>query len=215
MKKLLSVLVIAGSVAVSAIAQNAQVQVGTTRTYSVTPVTGSDVTTYTWTLSGGASGFVASGTSSQSVTWDVISNNNVLSITPGSSHSCVGTAQTITVDVVAALSRTISWGVPAVGICSGDNFASTVSITGAVPATSWSFNYTVDADPTVYNSGALTLAATSNVTLASFTNASNTADASHTIHIVSFTVDGQSFTPASSVDKAFTVYMVPAVGTIQ
>jgi hypothetical protein len=199
-------------------AQNPQVQTGSTVSYTVTPVVGSDVNAngYTWTLSGGASGFSAATTNTQSITWNVVGNNNVLSVTPKSSHNCLGTAQTMTIDVVAALSRNITWDATAVGLCSGDVFASNVTVTGAVPTTDFSFSYTVDANPAIAVSPALALTSTSAVSLAAvaLTNASNTVDASHTIHIVSFIVDGQSFTPGSSVDKTFTVFMVPAVGAI-
>lgn len=186
-------------------------------TYTVTPVAGSDVsaTGYVWTLTGGASGFSASTSNSQIVTWNTLGTNFVLSAKPYSSHNCPGTAQTLTVDVVATLTRNVTWNAAAVNLCSGDAFASSVTVDGGA-LTSWTFNYTLDLNPAILTSPSMTTLTAAVGALPSLvnTNASNTLDATHTIHIVSFVVDGNSFTPGASVDKTYTVYMVPAVGTI-
>ena len=200
-------------------AQNIQVQNGATVHYSVTAVTGSTVSSCVWSLTGGASGFVSSGTLNQTVTWNTISTGNILSVYPVSDKGCNGASRSDTFDVVATLAVTIAWGA-ASPVCpqtvnqpGGGNVATSVTLTGGVPAGAWSFNYTLDGGAVATESGLNGVNPSINLNLA-LTNPSNTAPAAHSLVITSYTVNGTTYVPAVAPTLTVTVYPTPAINPI-
>lgn len=220
MKKLISfcLAIVAIAFTSNLFAQTLEVEQGAVKTYTTSAAGGSDVSNgYVWSLTGGSSTFANSGIATQSVTWDVVSAGNILRVYGVSGNSCNGSNQDVTVNVVAALSRSLTADASP-NLCpltdnGGDYASSALVLTGAVPAGNWTINYNVNGGA-VQTSGALAGLTPTATNLAQFANASNTVNGSHTINIVSYTVDGTTYTPASPITVAVTVYPTPAVNTI-
>lgn len=234
MKKLILSCLAITAFAVSANAQNPQVQIGATaKTYSVgTPTATVDPNGYTWSLNAAGSTaaptFSASVTNSQSIVWSVAAPNVTITVVPKGtalSGGCNGIPQSLTIDVVATLSRVVTINTAASAVCPtvsgipayGDVLAPTFDLSGGAVTTGWTYSYRIDADATSYTSAAMGtsvsgVAANFPATV-KFEN-TTAADVVHHVYITSWTVDGTPYTPTTPLDVAVTVHPAPQVGGI-
>ena len=211
-------------------AQTPQVQVGAAKTYSVTAVSGSvDPNAYTWSISaaGAATGFAASTTSTQNITWTNATLGVVITVTPKATVAaggCNGIPSTFTIDVVTTLPYTVSQQTASAPVCpaiagiagSGDVPTPVLQISNFVAGDTWSVTYTIDAVATSYTT---TTHNAANGFTPAIDNASKmqnitAADVNHVIHINSWTVNGTPIVPSGPVNISYTVHPAPTVSGI-
>jgi hypothetical protein len=197
----------------------AQVQVtkGSTHKYSVTPLPGAATYNYNWSVTGGTSSVFGTLATTNDILWDGAAGTYTLTVYPVKPISnCAGNNQTLSVTIVdmnLVWSTTSSTQCPKTDNQTGD-FSITANYTGIVGA--WSFKYSIDggADQTVN----VAAGNTSTVNITGFTNASNTAQATHTVRITSVTTPDNytlAYTgaEADAATRLYTVTVDPTPGT--
>jgi hypothetical protein len=167
----------------------AQVNVtkGSTHRYSVSPLPGSATYDYHWSVTpGGTSSTFGTADTSDAIVWDGAPGTYTITIYPTKPVSgCAGNNQTLIVNVIGmsiAWSATSSTQCPRTDNQTGD-FSVVANYTGVTGA--WSFSYIIDSGTEQTVNVASGNSSTVNIT--GFTNTSNTAAATHTIHITSVT----------------------------
>jgi hypothetical protein len=191
---------------------------GSTHKYSVTPIPVGATYNYNWSVTpGGTSSNFGTGSTSNDILWNGDTGIYVITIFPSKPISnCAGNNQTLSIKLVDV---NITWNITSSSQCpktdnqTGD-FSITANYTGVSGA--WSFNYSIDnAAPITVNVAAGT---TKDLTLAGFTNLSNTLTASHTIRITSVTT-ADNFTvnysgaEADAASRLHTVTVEPTPNT--
>jgi hypothetical protein len=199
---------------------NAQVQItkGSTHKYSVTPLPGTATYDYHWSVTpGGTTSTFGTAATSNDIVWDGASGTYTITIYPTKPVSgCAGNNQTLSVTVVdmnIVWASTSSTQCPKTDNQTGD-FSIIANYTGVSGA--WSFKYIIDSGSEQTVNVAAGNSSTVNIT--GFTNASNTATASHTIRITSVTTPDNytaNYTGAESdaATRLYTVTVDPTPGT--
>lgn len=100
MKKLLSILAII-TLTVSVFAQDQIVSPGSSYTYQTSQSVTGGISTYTWTLSGGGTGFSASTNNQQAITWGNVPGDYTVTVLETNSCSDPGSPRSFVVRVVA------------------------------------------------------------------------------------------------------------------
>lgn len=195
---------------------NAQVQTGAVVDYSVTG--SGTINAYHWNVTGGT--FVPGANPYQiRVTWGA-AGPGVITVYPESDHGCYGATQTLNVTITNTLPVTLAIGTisdlcpyEAANLPAGGDPSATLTLAGATPVGNWSITYSSDGGTTWKTLNSIS-GTTPTVTFdESFTNASATTSAAHSIIIRDWTVNSTLYTPAiaSRPTANFNVYPTPSV----
>lgn len=212
MKKIISLCIAIVAIAFTANISAQTVETGSVVTYQTN---GTNADSYNWTISGGAG---TSSTNSITVTWGSVVGSGSVAVYATSSNNCNGPTQTLNVTIVNTLPVTLAMGAMS-AICplttnqtDGGDPAFVATITGAADGQSVTVSYSVDGGTTWNNaSGSAISGGTSNISLNANLENNTGLDASETVTIRNWTIEGVTYTPATNLTGSVTVYPAPTV----